>query len=347
MNLSAALIQQAVACDELGSPFTARLLRALPALVRPDTPLGDRLLGWPGEIGPSGASVPLRLASAFHSLVQSGAAPELAAVYPPNRVSDGALAAALDRAFTDHAAQIDTWINSAPQTNEVRRSAIMIAAAQGLAARFGLPFVLSELGASAGLNLMWDRYGLIVAGQRFGPEAPALTFEPRWSGPAPLSARPVVTARRGVDLNPVDAATPEGQLRLLSYLWADQTDRIARTQAAIGVAKAQVDAGDAADWLQDRLTQMHDGAVHLIFHTVAWQYFPAPVQARARALIAAAGAKATPQRPLVWLSMEADDQRDGAALRLRLWPGDERHALGRADFHGRWVNWSPGAAFGA
>ena len=32
-----------------------------------------------------------------------------------------------------------------------------------------------------------------------------------------------------------------------------------------------------------------------------------------------------------------------AALTLTLWPGGESLALGRADFHGRWVTWQAAA----
>ena len=81
------------------------------------------------------------------------------------------------------------------------------------------------------------------------------------------------------------------------------------------------------------------GQIHLIYHTIAWQYFPAETQATARAAIEAAGARATPDAPLAWFAMEADTESPGAALTLRLWPGDCTFQLGRVDFHGRWVDW--------
>ena len=82
--------------------------------------------------------------------------------------------------------------------------------------------------------------------------------------------------------------------------------------------------------------------MHLIYHTIAWQYFPPGAQARGTALIETAGAQATATRPLAWLRMENDGDAAGAALSVRLWPGDAHIALGRADFHGRWINWSAG-----
>jgi hypothetical protein len=38
--------------------------------------------------------------------------------------------------------------------------------------------------------------------------------------------------------------------------------------------------------------------------------------------------------------MEADGDMRSAAVSLTLWPGGESAALGRADFHGRWAEWS-------
>ena len=115
------------------------------------------------------------------------------------------------------------------------------------------------------------------------------------------------------------------------------------TRAAASIATGPVARGDAIDWLAPRLHAAPPGHLHLIQHTVAWQYFPAEAQTRGRALIEAVGAQATENRPLAWLSMETDGDRTGkigAALTLRLWPGDIRLDLGRADFHGRWINWA-------
>ena len=342
MSLPAALRTQAAACAGLGSPFTARLLGLLADRLRPGTPLTDRLFGWSGDIGAAGQSVPLRLAGSLHGLVLDGSAPALATLYPPNPApTDDALWQAIDAVLHTHAPRLDDWLNRPPQTNEVGRSAVLIAAGHWLAAEYGLPLHLSELGASAGLNLMWDRYALRLPGGTFGPASPALTLAPDWTGDLPPRTAPKVTGRRGTDLAPLDPHNDADRLRLSAYIWPDQAQRLARTRAALAVADAPVDRADAADWLATRLAHPAPGATHLICHTVAWQYFPHPVQARARALIKVAGAKATGNAPLAWLGMEADDDSPGAGLTLWLWPGGRRLSLGRADFHGRWVDWRP------
>ena len=331
---------QSKACADLGSPFMGRLMALLNARDWPAGPVTDRIFAWQGDLGPRAESVPLRLAGALHALVLQGH-DGLAAVYPPQEVTDDALWQAVGASLQTHAAAIDAWIDSPPQTNEVRRAAVLIAAGHWLADRFGLPLRTSELGASGGLNLHWDSYGLQIGGDMFGATDPVLTLRPDWTGPLPPLRRPQVTTRAGVDLNPLAPSDPTDALRLQAYLWPDQPDRLTLTRAAIAVAKTPVDRADAIDWLAGRLAHQ-DGTLHLIYSTIAWQYFPTAKQAEGAVMIAAAGARATDRTPLAWFGMENDGGTKGAALTLRLWPGDLTIPLGRADFHGRWVNWTPG-----
>lgn len=317
-----------------------RLLDVLADGMDRDSALFTRAETWPGGLGPSEASLPLRLASGLHALVLTGRDRDLVAAYPPNAPGDPAFAAAVLGALARHERFLLDWIDRPPQTNEVRRAAPLIAAAQLVAARFGLPLRVSELGASAGLNLMFDRFALVAGNRRCGPGEAALTLEPDWDGPAPAPAPLRVAGRRGVDLTPLDPRDPDDVIRLHAYLWPDQPERRDLTRRAVAAFDARVDRGDAIDWLAGRLGSPLPGHVHLIYHTVAWQYFPKKSQTRGRRLIESAGAGATADTPLAWFAMEADERGPGAALSLRLWPGGETLDLGRADFHGRWVRWS-------
>ncbi|KNG95214.1 DUF2332 domain-containing protein [Pseudaestuariivita atlantica] len=339
MNLSDAFRHQAHVCPTLGSPFMGRLMALFADRLAPGGAVADHLLAWPGDVSPAAQSVPLRIAGALHNLVVTGASPDLSSAYPPNAVTDDALWSAVTQAMEDHAPAILAFLASPPQTNEVRRAACLIAAGSALAARFDMPMMLSELGASAGLNLMWDRFALDAAGTRLGPGDAVLTLTPDWRGAAPEGVAPRIADRRGVDLAPIDPRAPRDAERLLSYLWPDQPERIARTRAAISVASAPVDQADAVDWLPDRLAAQTDGHLHLVYHTIAWQYLPDAHRARGDAIIAAAGARATPDRPLARLGMEADGSDPGAAITLTLWPDGQTQDLGRIDYHGRWVDW--------
>ncbi|MBF9033893.1 DUF2332 family protein [Rhodobacterales bacterium HKCCE2091] len=339
--LSVAFESQAKACSSLGSPFMARFCRLMAARLDEGDPVSDRLLGWTGRIDASGQSVPLRIAGALHALVLDGSDPDLAAVYPPHDADDDRLWAAISAAFTRHQARLMAWLDSAPQTNEVRRAAAMIHAACLLRERYDLPLSVSELGASAGLNLSFDAFRLETPDGPRGAPGSRVVLRPDWDGPAP-PRRPVEIAdRAGIDLNPLDPGTPEGRLRLLAYLWPDQPERLALTSAAIDLAQTRPDRGDAAPWLESRLAETRAGRLHLVYHTIAWQYFPAESQARCNAALEAAGKRARPDAPVAHLSMEADGTPGSAALTLRTWDGRPgggvSQVLGRIDYHGRFL----------
>lgn len=344
MSLRDAFLNQAISCGALGSPFMERLFNILADHWPTDSALALRLSQYEGDIGPSGHSLPLRIAAGLHALALSGQSTLLRDVYPPQQTQDLQLQNAVLTAIETNADFLMDWTASPPQTNEVRRAATMIGAAHVAVTAFDLPIHLSELGASAGLNMMWDHYALEVAGQRFGSSLAALTFRPEWRGDLPPPASPQIASRAGIDLNPLEVTRADHQLRLMAYIWPDQTDRMAMTRTAMSVTDAPIDQGDAIEWLERRLLNAPSGHLHFIQHSVAWQYFSAAAQTKGRALIEAAGAKATPERPLAWFSMETDGDTKGskgAALALRIWPGNISLALGRADFHGRWVDWHP------
>ncbi|MEM9577948.1 MAG: DUF2332 family protein [Pseudomonadota bacterium] len=343
MTLAQAFEHQAISCTRLGSPFMGQLFEALTRCWPYESRLGTYFNQFDDDIGPAGASLPLRIAGGLHALVLTGTSSELRSAYPPASVSDADLLCAVSNALHQHEGFLLDWVQSPPQTNEVRRSAALLAAAAILRQHTDLPVWLSELGASGGLNLMWDQFAVDLPGARLGPHNPALTLKPDWEGPLPPLDLPTVSDRAGVDLNPLDPTDPDDLLRLTAYLWPDQPERLALTKAAAAVATAPVFRGDAIDWLDHRLAEAPEGHVHLIQHTVAWQYFPSASQNRGRALIEAAGKQATSRRPLAWLAMESDGDTKGAlgaALTLRFWPGNVTLNLGRADFHGRWIKWS-------
>lgn len=335
---------QATACDTLGSPFTARLCRLLGDRLDRTSETGRRILDWRGEPSSRGDAVALRLCGALHALVLTGSDQALAVVYPPHHhaIAEDTLWQAVAAAIARHDASIVERLAFAPQTNEVRRSAALMPALMALTRRFEMPLVLSEVGASAGLNLLMDAFRFTLGETHAGPAESGVHIAPEWRGAPVAAAEITVGERRGCDLNPLDARAPEDRLRLTSYLWADQAERIERTKAAFAIAARHptlVDRMDAVDWLRDRLAEPRPGTVHVVYHTIAWQYLPAHAQAEGNALIAASGAKASAAAPLVRIQMEADDKGPGAAILMQTWPGDGERLVGRADFHGRWIDW--------
>ncbi len=306
--------------------------------------VAEELFNWPGDPGPYGASLPLRLAGAMHALVLEGRSEILTGVYPPNHrdIDDADLWRILESSLEDHADFILRRLQGPPQTNEVRRAGVMLPGYLSIAEQTGLPMVLSEVGSSASLNLLWDHYGYRLGELEWGNPDSAVKIAPEWTGPPPPVAAIEVLSRAGCDLAPIDPANDDDRTRLLSYIWADQADRKARTWAALETAAAnpvRVEKEDAVTWLEKRLGEAHPNAVHVISHTIMWQYMSPTDQRRGQDMIVAAGSHATGDAPLAWLRLEADNGGPGAALTLAIWPAGIEKCIARADFHGRWINW--------
>lgn len=342
----AAFRQQAVWSRQLESPFTALLMEGLADGLQPTGRTGAAVLGWAGD--PFKDALTLRLAGGLHALVRAGHAPALATLYPPAPLpGPGALAAALAAVLADAAtdAMLLPWLASAPQTNEVGRSAVLMAGLLVIADRCRLPVRLFELGASAGLNLGLDRWRYRLGDLAFGPDAAPVRLAPLWRGDSPPRGDVRIDSRRGVDLAPLGCADPATAARLIAYVWPDQPERVARAAAAIAATALDpptIDRADAADWVEERVT-LAAGAVAVVQHSIAFQYFSPATQARIHAHLAALGATASPDAALAWLRFEADDPGATAlpTLRLTLWCGGpaEERLLARAHPHGTMIAW--------
>lgn len=331
---------QALFCERSGTPVTAAVVRGIAAALDRSTETGRRILDWEGDPRGSGDSVPLRIAGGFHALARSGADPRLARLYA------GALGdadAIVRDALHRHDAELAGWLDSPPQTNETGRAAPIMAGLLGLAADYGLPFELIELGASAGLNQNLDRFGYVLGETRAGDPDSPLQLAPAWEGALPPAGEVRVALRRAVDQSPVPVADPAQRARLVAYCWADQHDRMRRLEAALALAAdhpPHVEQGDAAAFVEHALAEpQRDGICRVIFHTIFWTYLPAEKQQRIRAALARAGETATRKRPLAWLRYELNGQGGVAELHLQHWPGGADRHLATGHPHGSRIVW--------
>jgi hypothetical protein len=204
IQLSEAFSAQADACENLGSPFTAMLLRQVALNLSEDHPVGAHLHGWPSYDTLRSGAVALRLAGAMHSVVLLEMDDGLAAVYPPNQVDDDTLWRAVEQAMRAHHEHIIGWMESPPQTNEIRRSNALIPGFHLIAKETGLPLVMSEIGASTGLNLNWDIFAMEIDGQVWGAADAKVRLTPEWRGPLPPLADIEVLDREGCDIKPLN-----------------------------------------------------------------------------------------------------------------------------------------------
>ncbi|MBU0669123.1 MAG: DUF2332 domain-containing protein [Alphaproteobacteria bacterium] len=342
-----AFANQVAYCRDNQAPITASVCEALHALL--DGEWGERggavmrrVRKWAGP--PLADALPLRVAGGLHALQLAGAEPELRPIYEGLGPTDAAarIAAALER----HEAFLLPWLDGPPQTNEAGRSWGFAAAMLWLIGK-GLPprFALCELGSSAGINLMMDRYRFELGGVTAGPENAELQLAPEWRGPPPPQRSFEIVAARGCDVAPVDLTDPDQALRLKAYIWPEFTTRFARMDAAVALAVAappQITKCGAAEFLEQVLAQPQEaGVTRMVMHSVVWQYIQPGERARIEALMAEAGKRATPEAPLAWVSLEADRDTHRHELAVRYWPGGESwRNLGAAHPHGAWVEWA-------
>jgi hypothetical protein len=280
---------------------------------------------------------------AVHRLVLTGAAPALALYYPSvgGEPEQAGCWPAFRATVELHRGSLRELVRRPVQTNEVGRCAALVGGFLLIARESRLPLRLLEVGASAGLNLRWDRYYYEAGGEHWGDAAsPVRLTDSFVAGRPPFGATASVVERRGCDLNPLDPSTEEGELTLLSFVWADQTARLASLRGAIEVARrvpAAVDAADAPRWLEARLSDLRADAATVVFHSIVWQYMSESERVRVAELIESAGRAASASSPLAWLRMEPG--ADMAEVRLTTWPGGAERLLATAGFHGRDVRW--------
>lgn len=345
IDLAVAFREQAGWCDELGSPFTAALCRR--AAVDVDGGGWVATLLHRNEPWTRADAVALRFTGALHAAALTGRAPALAATFPPRRADwnvDDVFAAAT-AAHAEDPAWFERFVASPPQTNETRRAIALLPGFLAAARDGGGPLHALEVGASAGLNANWDRFAYRTDAWAWGADdAEAPRIDTDWRGPAPALAPLTVASRAACDLAPLDVRDPTQRDRLRAYVWADQPERLARLDRAVALAlrhDTRVERASADAWLAARLAEPLPEGVTVVYHSIAWQYFPADVAARAQAAIEDAGTRATPARRLVWVRFEHDrvfaDEGAGFTVDLRAWPGDVHRRVARADPHVRWV----------
>ncbi len=328
-----------------GAPGTGAVCRAMIALGGGNTECGHRIAQWPLDVIRS--AMPLRLAGGLHDLYRRGLAPQLGAIYRGEITDQAAIDAVVGNIVADHDVDLLTWFDGPPQTNEAGRSSSFVAALQWLARKVAPTFELNEIGSSAGMNLLIDRYRYDLCGVISGPADAPVTIKPEWNGSPPPPDAFAISSIHGSDIHPIDVNDDIAANRLMAYIWPEMPIRFERMAAGIEMIRARpVDLveADAADFIEGRLASSQlPGTTRVLMHSIVWQYLPDAVQARITEAMETTGNAATPEKPLAWIALETNRATFRHELKVRYWPGGaETKLLGEAHAHGAWVNWLDG-----
>lgn len=274
--------------------------------------------------------------AAIHFLLIDDPTTELAAFYPsvtdqPRPVSE------VDDVFTSFVTAnqeriVDIANNRYTQTNECRRCTALMPAL--LTAPFEA-FHLVDLGTSAGLNLVFDRYRYVYEDVVWGPES-SVVLEAEARGDTPR-VRPVSVGRRiGIDLNVVDPANSDDRRWLDALIWPEHTERRQRLRDALelaGTVGMEMIEASFLDALDDVLAGLPGSEPAVVMNSFSLIQLDEAQREQIAGVIEAARSR----RPIHRVSLELIDKSDDWA-RLEVGSGAEMVQLGTAHPHGEWVD---------
>jgi len=273
---------------QMDHPLSARFREFAEAECKDSSPLyyalsqsiagDDSILAIAGRSAP-GQPVPNLLFAAVHHLLLAGVEHPLAGFYASLNPVPLAPADAFPH-FKDfvrsHREEIVFLLGSRlVQTNEVRRSAYLFPALSFAASHFeSRPLALIEIGTSAGLNLLWDKYRYtygdgIAYGDLSSPVHVASSF--RGTPPSILSTPlPKISNRIGLDLNIVDSTNPDQAAWLRALIWPEHLERRRLMDAALkrrNEFKLDLRAGDGFGMLAGLEHEISMESLLCVYHT--------------------------------------------------------------------------------
>jgi hypothetical protein len=230
-------------------------------------------------------------------------------------------------------------------TNEVGRSAALHAGFQALARETRKPLHLIELGPSAGLNMIWDRYSIeyrwrgetIVSGAVDAP----LVIETELRGKClpPCGPAPPVGSRLGLERNPVDLSCREECDWLRALVWPDHFGRFAKLDRALEIASREtltIRAGDALELLPQALSEPPELEPICVYHSFTTYQFSERQRAALDDLLIAASLC----RPVWRLAFEGTLSGEAPLILHQYNDGvKSNRLLAQCQPHGAWIEW--------
>jgi hypothetical protein len=289
-------------------PGRSAVYAALTAGIVADDQLCGLLLDAPSE-----QRRPSLLFAAVNYLLAADPGAPLTEYYPIHggqRPVDDQLVPAFAEFCADHRDALAALMRARfTQTNDVRRCVALRLGLAHVRRHWAGAIALVEIGASAGLNLLVDRYAYDVGGHRSGPTAAAVTISCALRGGVtagdPLGPVPVVTHRLGVDRVPLDVSSPDARAWLEAFVWPEQVDELVTLRGALDLAAttglARVVAGDAITDTA-RLIRSLPGTEPVVVFTASLLSY---LTGNERHAFADQLRRAALRRPLAWVFAEA------------------------------------------
>lgn len=308
----------------------------------------DRLLelSAPSQNGQPASNM---LFAAVHYLLLEGTDQQLAKFYPsirsdPLDPTEGDPFPAFREFCLEHEETIRELVRTRRvQTNAVGRSALLFPAFKFVDDRTSNPLALVEIGSSAGLNLLWDRYryeygdlepcGNVESPVTIETEIRGETTPPRWED------EPEIGHRIGIDINPLDVTDSEDARWLRALVIPDQVWRFDRLDGAIEVASEDpptLVVGDALEELPDVIQNVPTGYDVCVFSTLVLYQMDDGVREELRSILRQAGQ----ERPIHWLSNDPEEGTSSPVYRYVTFDGEpQTRQLAEFQAHGDWIRW--------
>ena len=313
---SQVFLNQVAPCEGR-SPLYAELLRRYA-----DDPVAAEIVGPEPEW-----DAPLRLLGGLHYLVLGGRAD-------------------WDDPLEQHRGFLSDFVaTQGVQTNEVQRSWVLVPLLLRVAQRTGAEtFDLVELGPSAGLNLVWDRYGYRYEAGEWGPEDAQSSV--RGGGAKADSGRPSGApadgSRASGDRPGADRRHDRARARVCCApssgpAWTSACAGSTRRSRRCGPTRRSSSAATTSRSFRRCSPALPRDGLTVVFQTASFGYIGDEGRARVRSVLEEAGEA----RRLAFISTGKPraPEEHCWGLRLVYWPGGEREFAGHADFHGSWLQW--------
>lgn len=207
-----------------------------------------------------------------------------------------------------------------------------------------MPLALVEIGASAGLNLLWDKYGYTYDSLgHFGrPDYPVQIRCSLIGRKVPLipSDLPFVQLRSGIDIHPISITDPEEVRWLRALIWPEHTDRAVLLANAVTIARLDppvVMAGNAADVLLPSVETVPNNTALCFFHSYTLNQCPEHNRNRILRNVE----EIAETRDVFRVSLEWYDGQQQPHLELYSYTGGQvkRELLAYCESHGRSLEW--------